>query len=147
MVGTGFSGLVDSGNLHARGISVTVVEMAKQAMIVVDYEVAAMVNWEVAPHNVGLLLDDAVAAFEPKPGGVIARLTSGRTVEADLVLLSIGTNLVACQMSMDLMGIRREELIDGIQVGGVASYLEASESRQQPVYLTAGNFSPVGMVV
>src|SRR5208337_5414801 len=38
-----------------------------------------------------------------------------------------GARIVACQMSMELMGIRREELIDGIQVGGVASYLEASE--------------------
>ena len=79
MVGTGFSGLGIAENLHARGISATVGEMAKQAMIVVDYEVAAMVHWEVALHNVRLLLDDAVAAFEPKPGGVIARLTSGRT--------------------------------------------------------------------
>lgn len=135
MVGTGFSGLVDSGNLHTRGISVTVVEMAKQAMIVVDYEVAAMVHWEVALHNVRLLLDDAVATFEPKPGGVIARLTSGRTVEADLVLLSIGVSLVACQMSMDLMGIRREELIDGIHVGGVASYQEASEKADNNLFI------------
>jgi intracellular sulfur oxidation DsrE/DsrF family protein len=109
--------------------------MAKQAMIVVDYEFAAMVHWEVALHNVGLLLDDAVAVFELKPGGVIARLTSGRTVEADLVLLSIGANLVACQMSMDLMGIRREELIDGIQVGGVASYLEASEKADNNLFI------------
>lgn len=38
-----------------------------------------------------------------------------------------GAKLVACQMSMDLMGLRREELIDGIEVGGVATYLEASE--------------------
>jgi len=91
VVGAGFIGLEMAENLHARGISVTVVEMAKQAMIVVDYEIAAMVHREVALHNVGLLLDDAVAAFEPKTGGgVIARLTSGRTVEADLVLLSIG---------------------------------------------------------
>ncbi|NMC73520.1 MAG: FAD-dependent oxidoreductase [Geobacteraceae bacterium] len=91
VVGAGFIGLEMAENLHARGISVTVVEMAKQAMNVVDYEIAAMVHREVALHNVGLLLDDAVAAFEAKPGGgVIARLTSGRTVEADLVLLSIG---------------------------------------------------------
>lgn len=91
VVGAGFIGLEMAENLHARGISVTVVEMAKQAMIVVDYEIASMVHREVAMHNVGLLLDDAVAAFEETPGGgVTARLTSGRKVEADLVLLSIG---------------------------------------------------------
>ena len=38
-----------------------------------------------------------------------------------------GVRIVACQMSMDVMGIRREELIDGVEVGGVASYLAAAE--------------------
>ncbi len=39
-----------------------------------------------------------------------------------------GVRLVACTMSMDLMGIRREELIDGIEEGGVAMYLNRAES-------------------
>lgn len=40
-----------------------------------------------------------------------------------------GVRLVACTMSMDVMGIKKEELIDGIEFGGVASYLaEAEES-------------------
>lgn len=34
-----------------------------------------------------------------------------------------GVEIVACQMSMDVMGIKREELIDGITVGGVGYYL------------------------
>lgn len=34
-----------------------------------------------------------------------------------------GVELVACQMSMDLMGIAREELIDGVEIGGVGYYL------------------------
>jgi len=39
-----------------------------------------------------------------------------------------GVRLVACSMSMDLMGIKREELIDGVEEGGVASYLHTAES-------------------
>jgi peroxiredoxin family protein/rhodanese-related sulfurtransferase/TusA-related sulfurtransferase len=39
-----------------------------------------------------------------------------------------GVRLVACTMSMDLMGIRREELIDGIEEGGVAMYLNRAEA-------------------
>ena len=39
-----------------------------------------------------------------------------------------GVRLVACSMSMDLMGIKREELIDGVDEGGVASYLHTAES-------------------
>ncbi len=41
-----------------------------------------------------------------------------------------GVRLVACTMSMDVMGIRAEELIDGVEFGGVASFLDsASRSR------------------
>ncbi|SFS69197.1 DsrE/DsrF/DrsH-like family protein [Marininema halotolerans] len=37
--------------------------------------------------------------------------------------------MVACTMSMDVLGIKKEELIDGIEYAGVASYLaEANEA-------------------
>ena len=39
-----------------------------------------------------------------------------------------GVRLVACQMSMDIMGVAREELIDGVEIGGVATYMEAAGS-------------------
>ena len=40
-----------------------------------------------------------------------------------------GIKLVACTMSMDIMGIRPEELIDGVELGGVGAYLgDAEES-------------------
>ena len=37
-----------------------------------------------------------------------------------------GVRLVACQMTMDLMGIAREEMLDGVEIGGVATYLESA---------------------
>ena len=41
-----------------------------------------------------------------------------------------GVRLVACTMSMDVMGITKEELIDGVDFGGVATFLDsASRSR------------------
>ena len=44
-------------------------------------------------------------------------------------LVDNGVQLIACNMSMDVMGIRQEELIDGVQLGGVAAFLgEAEES-------------------
>lgn len=43
--------------------------------------------------------------------------------------LKSGIKLVACTMSMDIMGITKEELIDGVELAGVASYLgDAEES-------------------
>lgn len=41
--------------------------------------------------------------------------------------ISAGVNLIACTMSMDIMGIKREELIEGIDYAGVASYLGDAE--------------------
>lgn len=39
-----------------------------------------------------------------------------------------GIKLVACTMTMDLLGIQKEELMDGVELAGVAAYLgEASE--------------------
>ena len=35
-----------------------------------------------------------------------------------------GVEFIACQMSMDVMGVRREELLDNVTVGGVATYME-----------------------
>ena len=39
-----------------------------------------------------------------------------------------GIRFVACAMTMDVMGIKKEELIDGVEIGGVASYLEMADA-------------------
>jgi NADPH-dependent 2,4-dienoyl-CoA reductase/sulfur reductase-like enzyme/peroxiredoxin family protein/rhodanese-related sulfurtransferase/TusA-related sulfurtransferase len=38
-----------------------------------------------------------------------------------------GINMIACQMSMDIMGVDKAELIEGVNIGGVANYLEEAE--------------------
>lgn len=38
-----------------------------------------------------------------------------------------GVEFIACQMSMDVMGVQREELLDNVTVGGVATYMERAE--------------------
>ena len=40
-----------------------------------------------------------------------------------------GVRLVACQMSMDIMGIHKEELIEGVELGGVSTFLGSGSSR------------------
>jgi peroxiredoxin family protein len=49
--------------------------------------------------------------------------------------LDEGVRLVACQMSMDIMGIAKEELIDGVELAGVASYLDAAESSDVNLFI------------
>lgn len=38
-----------------------------------------------------------------------------------------GVEFIACQMSMDVMGVQREELLDNVTMGGVATYMERAE--------------------
>ncbi len=46
-----------------------------------------------------------------------------------------GVRLIACQMSMDIMGIRQEELIDGVELGGVATFLGAGEQSDMSLFI------------
>ena len=38
-----------------------------------------------------------------------------------------GVEFIACQMSMDVMGVAREELLDNVKIGGVATYMNRAE--------------------
>ncbi|MEA4922851.1 MAG: DsrE/DsrF/DrsH-like family protein [Eubacteriaceae bacterium] len=46
-----------------------------------------------------------------------------------------GVRMVACTMSMDVMGIREEELIDGVELAGVASYLGDAENADTNLFI------------
>ncbi|MBO4831011.1 MAG: DsrE/DsrF/DrsH-like family protein [Oscillospiraceae bacterium] len=46
-----------------------------------------------------------------------------------------GVRLVACQMSMDIMGIRKEELIDGVDLGGVSTFLGSGEESDMSLFI------------
>jgi NADPH-dependent 2,4-dienoyl-CoA reductase/sulfur reductase-like enzyme/rhodanese-related sulfurtransferase len=90
IVGAGFIGLEMAENLHERGILVTIVEMAQQVMNVVDYEMAAEVHQHLKTKNVEFYLRDGVAGFERRDGRLAVTLQSGRELDADMVVLSIG---------------------------------------------------------
>jgi NADPH-dependent 2,4-dienoyl-CoA reductase/sulfur reductase-like enzyme/peroxiredoxin family protein/rhodanese-related sulfurtransferase/TusA-related sulfurtransferase len=46
-----------------------------------------------------------------------------------------GIQMIACQMSMDVMGVKAEELIDHVTIGGVASYLEEAEKSNLNLFI------------
>ncbi|WP_100331215.1 DsrE/DsrF/DrsH-like family protein [Bacillus xiapuensis] len=49
--------------------------------------------------------------------------------------MELGVEITACAMSMDVMGIRKEELIEGVQIGGVASYLGKAEESNVNLFI------------
>jgi peroxiredoxin family protein len=40
------------------------------------------------------------------------------------VALESGVRLIACQMTMDVMGVKKEDLVEGVEIGGAATFLE-----------------------
>ncbi|HHW60103.1 MAG TPA: CoA-disulfide reductase [Bacteroidales bacterium] len=46
-----------------------------------------------------------------------------------------GVRMVACQMSMDVMGVAAEELLDGVEIGGVATMLAASDESNMSLFI------------
>ena len=46
-----------------------------------------------------------------------------------------GVEFIACQMSMDVMGIDRDELLDNVVVGGVATYMDRAEQANVNLFI------------
>ena len=46
-----------------------------------------------------------------------------------------GVRNVACQMSMDIMGIHKEELLDGVELGGVSTFLGSGEQSDMSLFI------------
>jgi NADPH-dependent 2,4-dienoyl-CoA reductase/sulfur reductase-like enzyme/peroxiredoxin family protein/TusA-related sulfurtransferase/rhodanese-related sulfurtransferase len=49
--------------------------------------------------------------------------------------MDAGVEFIACQMTMDMMGISKEELIDGVKVGGVATYMQRAENANVNLFI------------
>lgn len=49
--------------------------------------------------------------------------------------LDNGVEFIACSMSMDVMGIKKEELMDNITIGGVAAYLDRAEKANVNLFI------------
>jgi len=90
VVGAGFIGLEMAENLHHLGMNVTIVEMGNQVMAPLDYEMAAEVHQHLKTKKVEFYLNDGVSAFQRKEDLLTVHLQSGRAIETDMVILSIG---------------------------------------------------------
>jgi NADPH-dependent 2,4-dienoyl-CoA reductase/sulfur reductase-like enzyme/peroxiredoxin family protein/rhodanese-related sulfurtransferase/TusA-related sulfurtransferase len=92
VIGGGFIGLEVAENLSESGIHVSLVEMLNQVMAPVDYEMASEVHEHLALHGINLVLGDGLKAIEKveNADSLKVRTTSGKELEADLVVLAIG---------------------------------------------------------
>ena len=108
-------------NLHHAGVSVSVVEMGNQVMAPIDFSMAAPVHQHLVQKGVSLYLEEGVTHFQRTEQGITVFLKSGKTIPADMVLLSIGVR-PATALAKDA-GLKIGEA-GGIWVN---EYLETSE--------------------
>ncbi len=93
LVGAGPIGLEVAEALTARGLSVSLVEMAGQVLPGYHPDLAAHVEAELRRHGVDVYVNEALAAVEgagDEGAATAVRTASGRTLPADLVLLATG---------------------------------------------------------
>jgi len=109
VVGGGFIGLEIAENLHHRGIEVTLIEMLNQVMAPIDYEMAALVHQHLIFKKIRLALGDGLKSIaKGEEGWLKVALSSGRNVDTEMVILSIGVRpetRLAKEAGLDL-GIR-----------------------------------------
>ncbi|WP_163191965.1 FAD-dependent oxidoreductase [Clostridium thermarum] len=67
--------------------------------------------------------------------GIMKRKNVNSLEELIQAAIDNGIELVACQMSMDLLGFKVEELIDGVKIGGVGYYLGEAENSNVNLFI------------
>ncbi|MGA8178863.1 MAG: FAD-dependent oxidoreductase, partial [Desulfobacterales bacterium] len=90
VVGGGFIGLEMAENLTDRGVKTTIVEMLDQVMPSLDYEMASMIHEHLKAKDVELEFKNSVKSFSKAGDQILVSTQKGRTIECDLVLLSVG---------------------------------------------------------
>ena len=90
VIGAGFIGLEMAEQLHRKGLTVQLVELLRQVLPQLDAPMTALLESELRHHDIGITLGDGVARFEPCTDHLRCHLTSGKELDADIVVLSIG---------------------------------------------------------
>ena len=80
------------------------------------------------PNIIGVLLGMTAVATNMMNGWMKNAKVAKLSELIDMAI-EMDVRMIACQMSMDVMGIKKEDLIDGIEIGGAATFLQyASEN-------------------
>ncbi len=90
IIGAGFIGLEMAEQLHAIGKQVSVIELQPHVLPQLDPEMVRPLEITLRDKGVVLILGDGIIGFETNPDGISAKLKSGRNLDTELIILSIG---------------------------------------------------------
>ena len=90
VLGAGFIGLETAEQLHRKGLKVKIVQKGPHVLPQVDAKMAIPLENALAGHGIELFMNDEVMQFEDSNTTLSCRLASGKTLKAEIVILSIG---------------------------------------------------------
>src|SRR5690606_5821098 len=90
VLGGGFIGLEVAEALRAQGAAVTVVELTAHVLPALEPEIAARVTREMARPGIDVRAGAGAVAVAPADDADTVSLSDGTTLEADIVVLSVG---------------------------------------------------------
>jgi peroxiredoxin family protein len=75
------------------------------------------------PNIIGVL-PGMTAVATNMMNGWMKKANTAKLSELLEIAIESDVRIIACQMSMDVMGIKKEDLIDGVEVAGAAAFIE-----------------------
>jgi len=134
VIGAGFIGLEMAEQLHRLGLQVAIVELQDHVLPQLDHEMAMLMESELRNNGIELVLSDGIARFESGDGALGCVLNSGKSLPADLVVLSIGVRpetSLAKEAGIEL-GPRGHIVVDGFQRTSVPDIYAAGDAVETP---------------
>lgn len=90
VIGGGFIGIEMAENLFDLGLEVSIVDMQNQIMTPLDFEMSQILHEHIKKLGVNLFLNESVDNFDYCNGITSVNFKSGKKIDADIVILSIG---------------------------------------------------------
>ena len=92
VVGGGYVGVETAENLKHLGIETTLIEAGDNILSPFDYEISNHLEYELINNGINLLLKEKVIKFQDNNNTIKIYLESGKIIETELVILSIGVS-------------------------------------------------------
>lgn len=109
IVGGGVIGCEIGQFLHAMGTEVTIVEALPRIMATMDEDVSKQITRQFKKEKLKVIADDGIAEVNPSSDSVSVKLTSGKELTAEYLLIAVGRAPFTDGAGLDKVGIKVSE--------------------------------------
>ena len=119
IIGGGVEGCEFAALYSGLGTGVTIVELMERVLPLEDEDVSSMMTRELKKRSVTVITGTTVERLERETAAVTVRLKDGQTIEAEVVLVSVGRGLNSRGIGLEELGVqtgRRGEILVNAQM-------------------------------